>query len=283
MTNGPSLDVELGRRASGKAYEFGANWRSFLGVLNDERIAHAESSLREMLGMQNLNGKTFLDIGCGSGLFSLAAVRLGAVRVHSLDYDIQSVGCALELKRRYFPQLSSWTVERGSALDGDYLKGLGRWDVVYSWGVLHHTGRMWTAFQNIVPLVAPGGLLFISIYNDQGRTTAVWTHVKRLYNRGVIGKALVSSLFVPYWAGRGLVADFVRFRNPLSRYRDYASSRGMSVWHDWHDWLGGYPFEVAKPEQVFDFFASHDFSLSKLTTCGGGLGCNEFVFIRAAA
>lgn len=128
--------------ARGERFEFGANWAQFLNVLNDERIALAEQSLRTMLGVNDLQGKRFLDIGSGSGLFSLVARRLGAA-VHSFDYDPRSVACTAELKRRYYPDDPDWVVEQGSALDKDYLQTLGQWDVVYSWGVLHHTGAMW--------------------------------------------------------------------------------------------------------------------------------------------
>jgi len=127
---------------NGGRFGFGRNWQQFLRVLDEERIREAEKSLGEMLQVGDLAGKSFLDIGSGSGLFSLAAMRLGASRVHSLDYDPQSVSCALELKSRFFPAASHWTIERGDALDKNYLAGLGTFDVVYSWGVLHHTGNM---------------------------------------------------------------------------------------------------------------------------------------------
>jgi len=141
---------------AGERFAFGDNWARFLSILNDERIRMAEESLKRMLEVETLAGKSFLDIGSGSGLFSLAARRLGA-RVHSFDYDPQSVACTAELKRRYFPDDAQWVVEEGSALDMDYLNRLGQFDVVYSWGVLHHTGAMWQALKNVAPLVAGGG------------------------------------------------------------------------------------------------------------------------------
>ena len=74
----------------GERFEFGKNWSQFLSHLNDSRIAEAEQSLRNMLEVDDLCGKRFLDIGSGSGLFSLAARRLGA-SVYSFDYDPRSV------------------------------------------------------------------------------------------------------------------------------------------------------------------------------------------------
>lgn len=263
----------------GERFEFGANWAQFLNVLNDQRITLAEQSLRTMLGVSNLDGKRFLDIGSGSGLFSLAARRLGAT-VHSFDYDPQSVACTAELKRRYYLDDPAWIVEHGSALDKDYLQKLGEWDFVYSWGVLHHTGAMWQALENTAPLVRPGGTLFIAIYNYQRVMSPVWLFVKRAYNklpRWLRWLVLVPAL-LRLWGPR-TIYDLVRGK-PFETWRHYAehSVRGMSAWRDVVDWVGGYPFEVAKSEDIFDFFHNRGFDLRRLRTCGGGLGCNEFVF-----
>src|SRR6185437_11580112 len=153
---------------AGNRFRFGANWTRFLAVLDETRIADAETSLRGMLGVMDLQGRTFLDIGCGSGLFSLAARRLGAV-VHSFDFDPRSAACARELKRRFFPEDSAWQIDEGSVLDSQYLDRLGKFDIVYSWGVLHHTGSMWLAFENAIGRVTYAHwALFIAIYNDQG-------------------------------------------------------------------------------------------------------------------
>jgi SAM-dependent methyltransferase len=216
-------------------------------------------------------------------LFSLAAMRLGARRVHSFDFDPDSVACTAELRRRYFPSADHWSIESGSALDAAYLERLGTWDLVYSWGVLHHTGDLWKALDLVAGRVAPGGRLFIAIYNDQGPLSRFWTRVKRTYNKGPLRRNVLFGAFGVWWVVRGAAVDLVRRQNPVTRYRVYRNTRGMSVVHDWRDWLGGYPFEVATPEAVLDFCRARGFSLIKLKTCGGKLGCNEFVFERAGA
>jgi len=268
--------------AERKRFNFGENWNRFLTILDEDRIQGAEKSLKQMLEVKTLDGKLFLDIGCGSGLFSLAAKRLGA-KVHSFDYDSLSVACTEELKRRYFPNDGSWTIEQGNVLDLGYLNSLGKYDIVYSWGVLHHTGNMWVALENVIPLLDDGGKLFISIYNDQGILSRFWKRVKKFYNASPIPMRILIIL----WVGASLQAGsaFLRLfqgQNPLpfKYWAEKKKRRGMSVWYDLVDWVGGYPFEVAKPEEIFDFYRKNGFTLVKLRTCGGGLGCNEFVFIR---
>jgi SAM-dependent methyltransferase len=268
--------------SSGERFEFGANWVRFLQVLNDHRIARAEGSLRDMLRLGDLHGKSFLDVGSGSGLFSLAARRLGA-RVHSFDFDPQSVACTQELKKRYLAEDERWIIEEGSVLDRDYLSRLGQFDLVYSWGVLHHTGAMWDALANVAPLVAAGGQLFVAIYNDQGRPSAMWKRIKKAFcasPRPLRSLILILAL-VRLW-GPTTIRDLLK-GSPGATWRNYGEEggRGMSPWRDVVDWVGGYPFEVARPEHIFDFYRARGFHLERLATCGGGLGCNEYVFARA--
>jgi 2-polyprenyl-3-methyl-5-hydroxy-6-metoxy-1,4-benzoquinol methylase len=261
-----------------RRFQFGENWSRFLGVLNQDRIIEAEKSLSEMLDGP-MSGKSFIDVGSGSGLFSLAARRLGA-RVYSFDYDSKSVACTLELKRRYFPEDPLWAVERGSVLDLEYLSSLGTFDVVYSWGVLHHTDSMWQALENVTRLVNDGGTLFIAIYNDQGKPSRRWWKIKHLYNNSSkpVQFALVLAVCIKTWWRRWL-KDLVRLR-PFETWRNAGAARGMSAWWDVIDWTGGYPFEVAKPEELFDFYRRRGFVLERMRTEGGDLGCNEFVFLK---
>jgi len=260
---------------NGQRFEFGKNWRSFLSTLTDEKIKIAETSLKEMLDIEDLTGKRFLDAGSGSGLFSLVARRLGA-KVHSFDYDPASVACTRELRLRYFPDDPDWIVEEGSVLDSGYLESLGLFDIVYSWGVLHHTGDMWTAFEGVAGRVKDNGNLFIAIYNDQARKSLLWKKVKEFYCSGFFGKAVITCVFIPHFFFRAVLACILKGENVFAEYK---KSRGMSIVHDWYDWLGGLPFEVAKVEEIFHFFKERGFVLANIETTNG-LGNNQFVLCK---
>ncbi len=268
--------------ASGDRFEFGKNWTAFLSVLDDERILTAEASLKEMLECKDLNGKSFLDIGSGSGLFSLAARRLGA-KVHSFDFDSNSFACTQELRRRYFPGDADWRIEQGSALDADYLNSLGKFDIVYSWGVLHHTGEMWRALENAVVPVSNGGKLFIAIYNDTGTQAKRWHWIKKTYCRmpGPLKTPFAIAAIAPQELKA--LARSIATLSPMSYVRSwttYKNGRGMNRWYDIIDWVGGYPYEFASVDEVFEFYKNRGFTLRKIKSGGVGLGCNEFVFER---
>ncbi len=276
------LNAELHAREvrRGERFTFGRNWARFLTTLSDERISRAENSLNVMLNVSSLEGQRFLDAGSGSGLFSLAARNLGAT-VHSFDFDPQSVACTEELKRRYYSGDLQWTIEQASVLDQSYLHRLGQFEVVYSWGVLHHTGAMWQALDNIHPLVAPGGQLVIAIYNDQGTRSLRWHRLKQIYNRlpGVCRvpyTVLVSAPQEVKSALRALISG--QMKTYLQSWRVPSPRRGMNRWHDLVDWVGGYPYEFASPEAIFRFFRDRGFVLTELICGNAGLGCNEFVF-----
>ncbi len=262
-----------------RRFKFGKNWASFLRLLDESRIQEAELSLKKAFNRSDLQDMRFLDVGSGSGLFSLAARRLGA-EVHSFDYDQQSVACTQSLKDRFFPNDGKWVIEQGSALDQPYLDSLGQFDILYSWGVLHHTGNMVQAFENVSGMVKPTGYLFISIYNDQGGPSRRWIWVKKTYNQSgpfVRWLLTIYTLFRQWTIT--FIKDFFKTGNPFKSWRYYAhDNRGMSAYYDLVDWVGGYPFEVAKPEGVFEFFKAKKFSLLFLKTCAGGIGCNEYIF-----
>jgi SAM-dependent methyltransferase len=263
------------------SFEFGANWLNFLEKLDDDRVREAERSLREMLGCHDLHGRRFLDIGCGSGLFSLAARRLGA-DVVSFDYDSKSVACTREVKRRYMPEDSRWRVMQGSALDAPFLESLGRFDVVYSWGVLHHTGQMWLGIDLASERVGEDGVLYIAIYNDQGWKSRIWWLIKWFYN------LLPKPLNLVYGYALGLLLQVISIvvatlkLRPMSVIRPllrYKKRRGMSVMTDIIDWIGGFPFEFGTYSALDAYVSHRNFRLvsGKPNT---SLGCHEQIFRR---
>lgn len=269
--------------AQGERFAFGKNWQRFLESLDDARIEESVHALQSMLGKSDLAGYAFLDVGCGSGLSSLAAYRMGA-KVHSFDYDPDSVRCTEILRDRYCvgsEQAERWTIEQGSILDTDYVSTLNQFDIVYSWGVLHHTGDMRLAFEHVIQPLKPDGCLFIAIYNDQGLRSKLWHSVKRVYCSGVLGRTAVSCIFLPYFFLRAIAVGVLKYGSPVGEFRNYRSNRGMSIYHDWIDWLGGYPYEVASAESIKEHFEHRGFQLKKekLTR---RLGCNELVFVGVA-
>lgn len=259
---------------SDQRFQFGRNWQNFSRTLNEEKIRSAIGSLQAMLGKESLEGCSFLDAGCGSGLFSLAACRLGADFVVSFDYDMDSVRCT-EAIHVQFGKQCNWRVFPGDVLQRDWMAGLGQFDIVYSWGVLHHTGRMWDALDTIALTVKEGGFLYIGIYNNQGRLSQLWTIIKRIYNHslGFVRWLMASGWFVMVVITR-MVRGFIA-RRALSEWFK-GSERGMNLWHDAVDWMGGYPFETAKPDELISFFAERGFEVTAKKLKPGS-GCNELV------
>lgn len=261
-------------------FEFGKNWSAFLERMTPERLEQAKQSLREFTGLETLEGLTFVDVGCGSGLFSWAAHGLGVERLVSFDYDPHSVACCEELRRRS-GEPASWEVFQGSILDDALVQRLGTFDFVYSWGVLHHTGSMWRAIDNALSLVGDPGWFFIAIYNKKRgwRGSKYWARRKRLYCRlPRVGQKALNGLSAAYF----LQSKLLRGKNPLRSAREYDTLRGMNWYTDIVDWIGGYPYEYATVPEVFDHVRGRDPRLNLVRVTGGtGLGCNQFLFRRS--
>ena len=249
--------------ASGERFEFGKNWTRFW-PWSTTSGSRRPTSLSEMLGRERLDGIRFLDIGSGAACSASPRRRLGA-EVHSFDYDPHSVACTREMKTRYRPDDSGWCVERGSALDPAFMTRLGRFDIVYSWGVLHHTGAMWEALDQAQRAVGEDGGLFIAIYNDTGSQSARWKQIKHIYTRlprpcsrrsplAVSAPEEAKSLLRSLVTGRP--QDYVR------SWTSYDQRRGMSHWHDIIDWVGGLSGPVRKA-------GCHFHVLSRAWFCSG--------------
>jgi 2-polyprenyl-6-hydroxyphenyl methylase/3-demethylubiquinone-9 3-methyltransferase len=251
-------------------FKFGNNWKNFLQNINKSQIQSAENSLKKMLKRKTFKNYTFLDVGSGSGLFSLAARNLGA-KVTSFDFDKSSVWCTNKLKNQFYKNDKNWKIIQGSILDRNFLTLLGKFDIVYSWGVLHHTGNMWLAMDNITKLVKKKGFLFIALYNHQQFATLYWTYIKIAYNKFFFLRPILILIHFLYPTIPSLFLKFLQNKK---------IPRGMTLYYDLIDWLGGYPFETSIPENVFNFYRKKKFALINLKTVGGKLGCNEFVFQR---
>jgi 2-polyprenyl-6-hydroxyphenyl methylase/3-demethylubiquinone-9 3-methyltransferase len=259
--------------AEAVSFSFGQNWKKYLSGLDESNVRGAIHSFCIFTQLSDLKGETFLDLGCGSGLSSLVAHRLGAKTIVSVDVDQHSVACAKELRDRVAPDAQSWKVYQGSVLDADFLQKLGQFSYVYCWGVVHHTGSMWRALENIAQCVQPSGKLHIAIYNEH-RNSAKWLEIKRLCNKYPTTIFPILKLALATYACGRLVYES---QSPITYLREYSKRRGMSFWRDIEDWLGGLPYEYCKPDHAVDFLSRQGFALVRLEATTSR-GINEFLF-----
>jgi 2-polyprenyl-3-methyl-5-hydroxy-6-metoxy-1,4-benzoquinol methylase len=284
MTDMSSASQHRHELRSGERFAFGRNWRRFLHTVDERRIQASQEALLSALDAADLKGRTFLDVGCGSGLSSLAALRCGA-RVTAFDYDPEAVRAARELLERWAPDGAEWTAQQGSVLDREFVLGLGAHDIVHSWGVLHHTGSMWEACAIVADAVPPSGTLFVALYNDAGTKSLDWARRKRRYVRLPAGARTLYAWGLILAAETMFLLRALLARSPGSWWRRWTGDRpdrGMSRYRDWIDWIGGYPYEYTSPTEAIAFFRTHGLS-GRVVTDNGGTGCNEFVLTRGDA
>lgn len=263
-------------------FGFGANWADYIEkMFSNERVAISQEQLLGFLKLDSLAGMTFLDIGCGSGLHSLAAWRAGAKWVYSFDYDQDSVATTRKL-HQMSGSPANWTVVQGSVLDAGFMQSLPKADIVYSWGVLHHTGNMWQAIENAAVACHESSVFYIALYSSDVYVkppAEYWLKVKRAYNRAGLLKKRWMEL---RYAWRDLVMGrLVHGKNPFAYVREYKQSRGMSYWHDVRDWLGGYPMEFAGNKET-EIFARERLGM-ELVHQHAGHGNTEYLFRSSGA
>lgn len=238
-------------------FAFGENWALYSKSISDSEIENAESDLRRLLRRDSLVGLRFLDIGCGSGIHALAALRLGADFVHAVDFDPDSVETTKTVLSRFWPE-QNYRVETVNVLDMT-VESFGLFDIVYSWGVLHHTGDMWAAIESASSLVQSGGILAIAIYRKTP-FCGMWRTIKEHYvRRGRVFRGLVIGIYVMV----ATLRDLLSFKNPIRRIRNYKKERGMHWYADVVDWVGGFPYESTTSDELKAFLRGRGFDLEE--------------------
>jgi 2-polyprenyl-6-hydroxyphenyl methylase/3-demethylubiquinone-9 3-methyltransferase len=257
------------------AFDFGENWKRFSErALDSAHFEQAEADFAKLMSEVPMAGQTFLDLGFGQGLALLAAGRSGA-KVHGLDINPKCREVLLGNARAVGEPVPQAIVV-GSILDKRSIDTIRRWapegfDIVYSWGALHHTGRMWEALHTACALVRPGGDFVLALYNRHW-TSPCWSAIKNLYVRSPapVRKALVGAFLPVIYLAKLIVTG----RNPLRM------TRGMTFYYDVVDWVGGYPYEYASRAEVEQFVSARGFVAMQFHAAAVPTGCNEFMFKR---
>jgi 2-polyprenyl-3-methyl-5-hydroxy-6-metoxy-1,4-benzoquinol methylase len=258
-------------------YEFGKNWSAFVKNINELNIIKAEQSLLKLVGPKELEDKSFLDIGCGSGLHSLAALRQGAKKVLAVDIDPVSVATARSVLSQYHEEMN-WECKENSVfeLDSD---SLGKFDIVYSWGVLHHTGDLMGAIPKALDMVAENGSFVIAVYRKT-RLCAFWKIEKKVFNKAnPTIRNIIRSAYISFYR----IGRFLQKRSFKDEVHNYNDQRGMSFYIDVDDWLGGYPYESIAPQVLKNYIQGFGFkSVKEFSGKSGfgffGSGNDEFIF-----
>lgn len=253
-------------------FSFGENWKNLNKGITEDDISKAADDLVYWVGKENIEGKRILDLGSGSGIHSLSFMRLGAGELVSFDYDPNSVAATTEHWTK-MGKPGNWRVLHGSILDNDFINQLGKFDLVYSWGVLHHTGSMWQAINNALQLVKPGGLFYLTIYKDANYAHSI--RVKEKYNAaGSFGKKMLEGKEI----AKIMARRAIHFKNPFAWNQKVA--RGMNIYNDLVDWLGGLPYEVATEDEMLQWGNANNLQLRRINCRGGNGGCNYYLFSK---
>lgn len=267
-------------------FAFGKNWLDYAKKIDENRISQAVADLQRLSGRLRFDGLSFLDIGSGSGLHSLAAIRMGAARVIGVDIDDDSVAASRNTIAKFAPDHINVRFDNISVFDMTE-DSYGNFDVIYSWGVLHHTGDMYRALTSAASLVTVNGLFMIALYRKTP-FCPMWRIIKQWYSSAT-PHAQRRAIQVRLILQRLLFR--VKGRDLDEHIRTYSERRGMDFYNDIHDWMGGYPYESISPEECHTFFANLGFRLDREYVAKPsrylpgllGSGCDEYTFLRVAA
>ncbi len=250
-------------------FEFGQNWNLYSKSISDVEVNLAKQGIIKLMPTKTaLDSKSFLDIGCGSGIHSIAANTLGFESITATDFDLKSVNTAISNKKIFNSNINIF--------QDDILntKIKNKFDVVYSWGVLHHTGNMEKAILNSRKLVNDEGYLIIAIYKKT-YFCKMWHFIKKLYcNSPRFIKKIFNFTFYTLRLSLYLIKG-----NKISKYKQI---RGMNLYFDSIDWLGGFPYESASKDVIVSMVGD-GFELVKFFDAKPNLGlmgsaCSEYTF-----
>lgn len=253
-------------------FSFGRNWDRFERGVDKLAINDATEDLRAWLDPVAVQGKRVLDLGSGSGIHSLGFCRLGAAEIVSFDFDSAAVATTARMKERAGSP-GNWQVRQGSVLDPRFLNSLGTFDIVYSWGVLHHTGAMWQAIQNAAGRVNAGGLLWIALYVSGPHYERDLKLKRRFNSLPRVGQAAV----IGYEVARQMYGRLRIGKSPMTWNKNVP--RGMNLYRDLWDWFGGLPYEVAGREELSQFLQPLGLAERKYRPAGEG-SCADYLFAR---
>lgn len=249
---------------------FGKNWQNFSKfALNEDKVDQGRKAFQELFGDISFKGKKFLDIGFGQGLAIHFAGESGA-ECMGIDIDSENLKAIKETNRFFKLELPQVKIQ--SILEEPFVEEhRQQFDIVHSWGVLHHTGDMERALEHAAQLVKPGGIFVMAIYNRHWSSLA-WWWIKKIYNMSPEWmKGLMISVFYPiiYFA-KWLVTK----KNPKDKLR------GMDFYYDVIDWVGGFPYEYASLEEITNKIEQKGFICKKTIPANVPTGCNEFLFVK---